>query len=191
MSTIDEQVEEQIEQFQRKIRENPNDIVAHYNLGDTLQGVGRKDEAIAEYRKALELDTKRAYSAIVNYNLGTLYYGEKRLDEAIAQFGQSIEDLPKLRAKKDVKSDVAATAHYCLGCVLFEKTQQKEHYGNEQGDLDRAEENFRKALEFDPNFSSAQKNLEIVRRMIRYGWSVKDESDVVLKVFAGNGDQFS
>ncbi len=184
MSTIDEQ----IEQFQKQIRENPEDILAHYNLGYTLQGAGRKNEAIAEYRKALELDINRNYSAIVNYNLGTIHYRDKKLEEAIAEFGQTIENLPKLIAEEDIKSNVATRAHYNLGCALLDKTQQRERYGNEESDLERVEEHFRKALEFDPNFSSAQRDLKTVKGMIKYGWNVHDESGALLKFFAGRSD---
>lgn len=175
-----------IKQLEEQIRTNPMDVVAYYNLGNTLQGAGRKDEALVVYRKALELDINKDYSAVVHYNLGTFYYGNKKLDEAILEFEQTIEDLSKLKAKENIKLHVATRAHYGLGCALVDKTQQKKRYGNEENDLRKAEENFMNALKSDPNFSSAQEKLEIVRGMIEHGWSVVEEkTGNLLKFFAG------
>jgi tetratricopeptide (TPR) repeat protein len=39
---------------------NPNYLAAHENLGSVLQGLGDKDEAIAEFRKILAIDPNNA-----------------------------------------------------------------------------------------------------------------------------------
>ncbi len=176
----------QIEEFQKQIRENPQDILACYNLGDTLQGIGRNDEAMDAYNKALKLDVNRDYTAIVHYNLGTFHYNNNRIEEAIKEFEHTIQDLPKLKAKEDIRSDIAMKAHNNLGSALLSKTQRKESYYSEEDDLEKAEENFRKALEIDSTYYSAKKNLEVVREMIAGGWNVYDEkTGAIIKFFAG------
>ncbi|MBD2559839.1 MULTISPECIES: tetratricopeptide repeat protein [Nostoc] len=59
----------------------PNSATAYYNLGNALSDQKKLDEAIAQYRKAIELDPKYANA----YNgLGNALRDQKKLDEAIA-----------------------------------------------------------------------------------------------------------
>lgn len=160
--------DELIEKFKEQIKINPANVMAHYKLGETLHGAGRKDEAIAEYRKALKLDTNKKHSAIIHCNLGTLYHRDKKLEEAILEFEHTIKDLPKLEDDKSVRSDIAIRAYYSLGCALLDKIQLKEYYSNKKDDLKNAEKNFQLVLKFSPNFSGAKINLETIRRMIKY-----------------------
>ena len=57
-------------------------------LGSAHYGKGQLDEAIAEYRKAVELDPDIADS---HNNLGLALYGKGQLDEAIAEYRKAIE----------------------------------------------------------------------------------------------------
>src|SRR5690242_4570747 len=49
----------------------PNEVAAHSNLGVLLSRLARFDEAIAEYKKALELEPE---NASITLNLGLAYY---------------------------------------------------------------------------------------------------------------------
>ena len=58
------------------------------NLGTALQAKNQLDEAIAEYRKAIELDPKYAPA---HYNLGNALRAKNQLDEAIAEYKKAID----------------------------------------------------------------------------------------------------
>src|SRR5215813_13130981 len=76
-------------EFQRAIELNPNYATGHQQYGNvTLAATGRFDEAIAEGKRAIELDP---LSLIINVDLGTTYFFARRYDEAIAQQRKSLE----------------------------------------------------------------------------------------------------
>ena len=58
------------------------------NLGNVLIDQKKLDEAIAGYRKAIEIDPKHA---VAHYNLGLALREQKKLDEAIAAYRKAIE----------------------------------------------------------------------------------------------------
>jgi serine/threonine protein kinase/Tfp pilus assembly protein PilF len=76
-------------QFERAIALNPNYATAHhwYGLGP-LRCLGDSDKAIAELKRALQLDP---LSLIINADLGAGLVTVRRYDEAIAQLRKSIE----------------------------------------------------------------------------------------------------
>jgi TolB-like protein/Tfp pilus assembly protein PilF/class 3 adenylate cyclase len=78
-----------ISEFQRAIELNPNYATAHhwYGVGPLLV-LGRFDEAIAEGKRAIELDP---LSPIMNANLGETLLFAHRNDEAMAQFHKTLE----------------------------------------------------------------------------------------------------
>ena len=70
-------------QFERAIQLNPNAANAHYFYGQSyLNPLGRHQEAIHEFKRALELDP---LSPIINANLGTAYYYAGQFDLLIEQ----------------------------------------------------------------------------------------------------------
>ena len=72
-----------ISEFQRAIALNPNYATARHWYGNApLLALGRFDEAIAEGKRAIELDP---FSPIINADLGQNLYNARRYDEAIAQ----------------------------------------------------------------------------------------------------------
>jgi superkiller protein 3 len=103
-------------------------------VGNVLNRLGRHDEAIAVYRRAIELDPKyvRAY-----ISLGNTLKTQGKLDEAIACFRKAIE------LKPDFDS-----VHNFLGSALAA-----------QGKLDEAIACYRKAIQLNPNFAWAYANL--------------------------------
>ncbi len=94
-------------------------------------GRGQVDEAIAHYRKALEI--KPDYAEAHN-NLGLALAGRGQVDEAIAHFRKALEIEPDY-----------VPAHYNLGKLLAG-----------HGEMDEAIVHFRKALEIQPNFAAVQ-----------------------------------
>ena len=76
-------------EFQRAIELNPNYAIAHQQYGNnTLSALGRFDDAIAEGKRAIELDP---LSLVINADLGADYYFARRYDEAIAQLRKTLE----------------------------------------------------------------------------------------------------
>ena len=46
----------EIEFYKEKVRENPDDAEAHYNLGNAYYDLGRHQEAIESYKQAIRID---------------------------------------------------------------------------------------------------------------------------------------
>jgi protein O-mannosyl-transferase len=111
----------------------PNSWVEN-NMGNALTLQGKKDEAIAHFRKAISISNE----ADAYYNLGTVLASEGKLDEAIYQFRESIRISPEY-----------AKAHNNLGNALLY-----------QGRLDEAIASYQKALRLNPNYTLAQENLK-------------------------------
>ena len=107
-----------ISEFQRAIALNPNYATAHQWYGrHPLTALGRLDEAIAEGKRAIELDP---LSPIINADLGYTLINARRYDEAIAQLRKTLEFDPTfyyahytLAMALQLKGDVpAAIAEY-------------------------------------------------------------------------------
>ncbi len=94
-----------ISEFQRAIALNPNYATAHHWYGNgPLLALGRFEEAIAEGKRAVELDP---FSPIINADLGQNLFCARRYDEAIAQLRKTLEIDPTFYY-----------AHYNLGMAL-------------------------------------------------------------------------
>jgi TolB-like protein len=77
-----------MKEFERAIFLNPNYALAHHWYGgNLLLALGRFDQAIAEEKRALELDP---VSPIISVTLGAAYKNARRNDEAIAQLRDTV-----------------------------------------------------------------------------------------------------
>src|SRR5215813_5825226 len=94
-----------ISEFQRAMALNPNYPTAHQWYGyHPLTALGRFDEAIAEGKRAIELDP---LSPVINTDLGSTLINARRYDEAIMQLRKTLEIDPAFYY-----------AHYALGLAL-------------------------------------------------------------------------
>ena len=106
------------EEMKRAIALNPNDATSHHWYGILLISLGRTDEAVAEMRRAIEIDP---FSPVLQMNLARAYVNGR-------QFDRTIEE-----ARKE---PTFALSHLRLGEAYAAK-----------GMRERAAEEFRKAAE--------------------------------------------
>ncbi len=92
-------------EFEKAVALSPNDATTHHWFGDcVLECIGDNDRAIAEHKRALELDP---LSLAINIDLGYSYYQAGRYPEGIAQVRKALELDPN-----------SYVAHYNLGWIL-------------------------------------------------------------------------
>ena len=92
-------------EYQKAIELKPNDATAHHWFGnDTLAALGRFEEAIAEGKRAVELDP---LSTVINADLGATFYYAHHYDESVRQLRKTLEIDP-----------TSFYAHFNLGIVL-------------------------------------------------------------------------
>jgi Tfp pilus assembly protein PilF len=80
-----------VQELQQTITANPKNVDAVVQLGNTYFDAEQWDNAIAWYKKAVELDPKNADAST---DLGVSLYYSNRPDEALAQFERSLKISP-------------------------------------------------------------------------------------------------
>ena len=119
---------------QKVLELSPNDVEAHYNLGNTLKELGRLEDADVSYKKAILINPNLA---TVHYNLGLTLQELGRLQDAISSYKNAIA----------IKPDYAQ-AYGNIGNIH-----------QELGKLEDAESSYKKAIEIMPDFAEAHCNL--------------------------------
>ncbi len=123
-----------VEYIGRAIVLNGTESAFHNNLGSAYCALRRIPEAVACYRRALELKPDYVEA---HRNLGLALKALGKLEEAAACYRRALE----------LKPDYVE-AHYDLGIAL-----------KDQGKLDEAVVCYRRALELKPGFADAHNNL--------------------------------
>jgi len=113
------------------------DVSQYMRSGLNYYQRGEYDEAIKEFRKALELNPERSE---IHYNLGLVLEAKGLLQEAIQEYKKALELNPE-----------DAEAHNNLGIVYYK-----------QGNYKKAVEEFKIALSINPDFEIAKKNLKLL-----------------------------
>jgi len=111
-----------------------DNYVAHNILGDTLVKMGRIDEGIVHYSKALQVWPDDSQALI---GMGVAFSRQGKMDQALHYYDEELRNHPE-----------SADGHYSKGLVLMK-----------QGDLDTAIWHYREALRIEPNQVGAQMNL--------------------------------
>jgi tetratricopeptide (TPR) repeat protein len=133
------------------------------------QARGQFDEAMAEFRRAVELDPK---GAPAHHHLGMCLQARGQLDEAMAEYGRAIELEPKgdaaphqlgmcLQARGQLDE---AMAEYRLSIALNPKAGAPSHYQlgkcwQARGQLHEAIAEYRRATDVDPGGGVAHESL--------------------------------
>jgi len=142
--------------------------IAHNNLGLALARRGEVDEAIVQYRKALEFEPDYV---VAHINLGTALASHGRFDEAIAHCRRALEIQPDyVEAHNNLGNALAGCGRVDEAIGHYRKVLEVKpddavtHYnlGNAFADCGRVNEaiaHYRKALEIEPEYVGAHNNL--------------------------------
>ncbi len=124
----------------KTVKSSPNSSVAHGSLGRAYQELGRLDEAVEEYKRAIAIyqDDYKAH-----YNLGVVYDQQGLFEKAVQGYQRAIQINPAY-----------PNAHFNLG-VIYQK----------QGLMAKAIGHFRKVTELDPADFEARNNLGVAYAM--------------------------
>ena len=119
------------------IEKSPAEARLHFHLGNYAFDAAKLDDAVAAYKKAVELEPKLVGAHV---NLGSVYDEQGKLDDAIASYRKALE----------IQPDEDRTL--CnMGNVYFKKRQ-----------YERAIEHFELALASNPKSQLAHYNMAIL-----------------------------
>lgn len=80
-----------LKSFERAAQLDPSSVRIHNQMGQTLEALGRQDEAEREYLNAIELNEAASKkSEWPLYNLGVLYFQDGRIDNAVLYFRRAL-----------------------------------------------------------------------------------------------------
>ena len=133
-SKVDPRLVLQAAMMRHKIGRDAGDYLAHFNLGAALEAMGKPDEAVAEYRRVIDL---RHDDPIARTSLGAALQSMGRTDEAIAQYQQALSVRPDY-----------VDAHYDLGSAFVSERKGAE-----------AAEEFQVVVKSRPGDADAHSNL--------------------------------
>ena len=160
--SIPEMIHQAIELERRALAIDPQLSDAHMWLGAGLLSLGRTDEAIAEMREAVRIDSENGQA---HQGLARVYWvGKGDFASAIPEFERAIALNPE-----------AGYSYLQLSLILAW-----------QGQLDRAEEICRRAVELQEQYISGNAGLQIVGAHARLGYVhyLKGEYDEALREYA-------
>jgi TolB-like protein/Tfp pilus assembly protein PilF len=100
------------EEFRRALALDPNDADTHHRYSRFLSSEGRIDEALAQVKRARELDP---LALVTKANVGVIFYFGRRYDQAMAELKELLEKQPDFNV-----------AHWGLGLVYEQKGMYKE-----------------------------------------------------------------
>lgn len=122
--------------WSKTVKSSPGSSVARGSLGHAYQQLGRLEEAIEQYKRAVAInpDDFKAH-----YNLGVVYAQQGHFDKAIQRYQRSIRANPAY-----------PNARFNLGVI----------YQN-QGEIDQAINQFREVARLDPTDFQARNNLGV------------------------------
>jgi tetratricopeptide (TPR) repeat protein len=173
--------------YRATIERNPDDWMAHQNLGRLLSRIpARRSEEIAHYQAVLRLKPDHARA---HYSLGVALFLSDRGREAIDHFDSALRLEPG-------NPPLVANSHYFLGVILTNtpgrlpdaighleealrlRPDDPERYNAlgeaqvKEGRVAEAKANFEAALRIKPDYATASENLRKVAGAVRQPPSV-------------------
>ncbi len=98
--------------FEESIKYNPKNAVAYYGLGDVSEELDQKDDALANYEKALAFDKDLTE---IYVPLGILYYQKGEIAKADEFLGKAVKITP-----------ADAQAQYFIGLIRYTQNRNDE-----------------------------------------------------------------
>jgi tetratricopeptide (TPR) repeat protein len=149
-------------------RKAPDDPWVHYELANLLRDSRRRDDAVREYRRAIDLDPR--HSAALT-NLGVILHEDGRIDEAVNYYQRALSAEPDFvpahfnlaNALRSGGQNDVAIRHY-REAVRLEPALGAAHNNlgeilASQGHMDLALGSFREAVRLSPRSPTALANL--------------------------------
>ena len=163
--------------MRHRLARDPGEFSSHFNLAAALQSLGRLEEAVGHYLRALEIDPD---SLTARNGLGTVYLERGQIAEAIRELTRVLEREPE-----------HLFARYNLGRARLSR-----------GELAAAEREFRRVLRSEPDDLDALYNLghvlarrgRLAEAIIQYEHALRlapDDADThctLGHLLAGRGD---
>jgi tetratricopeptide (TPR) repeat protein len=136
------------------------EVVQHMQAGISAEKLGQHDTAIAEFRKAAELETDFAVAYV---DLGTVYMGERKYSEAIAPLKRAVLLDPSILGAQEMLGYALLLQGYAAESIPhFQTAGSKGALGIAQlqtGDLTDAIADLQAGLEQRPNDPELLSNL--------------------------------
>ena len=150
--------------FNHVLQATKDNYLAHNNLGTALAAEGKKEEAIAHYRKAIEINPT---FTIAHLNLGAALVAQGRIEEALAAIKMNPNQeeahfhLGVVLAAQGRNEE--AIAHY-LAAIKINPNYDDAHYNlanlfMKQGKIEEAIAHYRQAIKINPDHADAHCNL--------------------------------
>ena len=127
-----EELLKKIEEYTKKIKEEPNNAIYYYNRGNTYYSLKEYEKATNDYNKAIELNPN---NASYYYNRGNTFSNLKDYDKAIKDYDKAIDLNPN-------------NAYYYNRGNTFSNLK----------DYDKAIKDYDKAIDLNPNNASYYNN---------------------------------
>lgn len=170
--------------------------VTENDLGLALQEQGRLDEAIRQYRRAIELNPRHAAS---HSNLGTALAQREELDEAIAEFREAVRLHPNDLTHRNLgralleKGGPAAAIEHLRRAAELQPDDVAAHIelGNlliDQGRFEEAIGQFREAVRVDGHSIDAINNLGVALGSIGRLEEAIEQFEAALRLDPGSED---
>lgn len=156
-STRPDALQKAAEAFERSLEINPGFPFAHYFYGLTLEDLSDREGAVREYRRTLELEPKfgsaRLRLGAVYKAMGRATEGEKLMTQFAKEATGAIEEVHGGRRQNSFVD--TAQAQYDRGMEFLRK-----------GERQRAVAAFRNALDRDPQFGLARRQLRMMGEQV-------------------------
>jgi predicted O-linked N-acetylglucosamine transferase (SPINDLY family) len=160
-----------IASLHQAIKLNPDNALAHYNLGMTLHARKQPDEAVMAFREAVRLAPQQLQARIA---LSDALFSAGRLDEAAAcyqkvlaikpDYADALNNLGNIHKEQGMLDEAVACYQRALA-IKPDDAMTNHNLGNtlkDMGRLDEAITCYQKALMIKPDFAEAHSNQLLV-----------------------------
>lgn len=145
-----ERYEDAKKEFEEALRLKPDDYWTHNDFGVLLHNWKKYDEAERKFKEALRLNLEKTNEGGFHVNLGALFEEQKRYKEAKSEYEKAIAILRELKLTKPEVAKYLARAHYNLGTLLADKS---EEFGEAKKEFEEAIRIFYEAIKIEPELA--------------------------------------